>query len=130
MALEDGTFEREIAADGSHQGAYTAVWVKRDGKWLLDGEPGIARCAEAVADPLPDLAWMVGEWTASGTPDSADMSCTWGPGKTYLLRQITLKPKTGTPVTATQWIGWIRPRAVAIVPVRFARRLQRGYMDQ
>ncbi len=106
VALEDGTFEREIAADGSHQGRYTAVWVKRDGKWLLDGERESPVRAEAVADPLPDLAWMVGEWTASGTPDSADMSCTWGPGKTYLLRQITLKPKTGTPVTATQWIGW------------------------
>ncbi|HVU89867.1 MAG TPA: nuclear transport factor 2 family protein [Pirellulales bacterium] len=105
VALEDGTFERG-GEDGSRQGRYTAVWVKRNGKWLLDGERESPVNAPAVEDPLPSLAWMVGEWTATGDDQSAEMSCTWGPGKTYLLRQITLKPKNGDPITATQWIGW------------------------
>ncbi len=64
VALEDGTFEREVAADGSHQGRYTAVWVKRDGKWLLDGERESPVRADAVADPLP--IWP--GWSAIGPP--------------------------------------------------------------
>lgn len=105
VALEDGTFERG-SAEGSHDGHYTAVWVKRNGKWLLDGERESPVNAPTVEDPLPSLAWMVGEWTAAGDDQSAEISCTWGPGKTYLLRQISLKPKNGQPFSATQWIGW------------------------
>jgi uncharacterized protein (TIGR02246 family) len=107
VALEDGAFERSGAGpDESHEGRYTAVWVKRDGKWLLDGERESPVRAEVVDDPLPQLAWMVGEWTATGAEESADITCSWGPNKTYLLRQITLKPKSGPAISATQWIGW------------------------
>ena len=94
------------AARTDREGHYTAVWVKRNGKWLLDGERESPVNAPTVEDPLPSLAWMVGEWSATGDDQSADISCTWGPNKTYLLRQITLKPKNGQPVSATQWIGW------------------------
>lgn len=107
VALEDGVFERDASdEDDSHEGRYTAVWVKRDGRWLLDGERESPVRAEASAAPLEALGWMVGDWTAAGADMTAELTCTWGPNKTYLLRQIKFQPKDGPELSATQWVGW------------------------
>ncbi len=65
--FEDGVFQRAgVGADESSTGRYTAVWVKRDGKWLLDGERETPVRSEVSDEPLESLSWMVGQWARDG----------------------------------------------------------------
>jgi len=103
VAIEDGDFDRST---GPARGHYTAVWLKRDGRWLLDGVRESVSSVASPADRLQGLGWMVGEWRATGDNVAADVSCVWGPDKNYLLRRIMLRPADGDAVSAIQWIGW------------------------
>ena len=49
---------------------------------------------------------MLGDWVAEGPQATAEVSCTWGPDKKYILRQLKVEPKGEAPISATQWIGW------------------------
>ena len=47
---------------------YTAINVKRDGKWLLDRVTDKAgETASSHYEQLKPLEWMVGEWTSQPT---------------------------------------------------------------
>jgi len=107
VAVEDGTVERPAAVGNSHTlGRYCAMWVKRDGKWLIDGVRESTYRAPLVGDRFKDLEWMIGEWTAEGPHGTAEVSCSWGPDKKYILRTLKVTPEGEPAVSATQWIGW------------------------
>jgi uncharacterized protein (TIGR02246 family) len=107
VAVEDGTVERVSAAGGTPTaGRYCAMWVKKDGKWLIDGVRESPYRAPAGGDHFQDLEWMLGEWVAEGPHGTAEVSCTWGPDKKYILRTLTVKTKEEGTISATQWIGW------------------------
>ncbi len=107
VALEDGGFQR-TGMDASHspQGRYTAVWVKRNGKWLIEGLRESPLRAGVTAEPLRDLAWMIGDWSVEGPQAAAEVSCTWGVNKTYIVAQMKMLPKGAKLISATQLIGW------------------------
>ena len=107
VAVEDGSFDRQVSDPGQvPHGHYTAIWVRRDGRWLLDGIRETPVRHQTGAHALRDLAWMVGEWEAEGPQGSADLSCSWGQDKNYILAQMRIQPKGEKPVSATQLIGW------------------------
>lgn len=107
VAIEDGTFERTGGLAGqAPQGRYTAVWVKRDGRWLIDGVRESPIHAMSIYDHLKGLEWMVGDWMAEGDGATIDESCAWGPDKNYMLRDLVVRPKGEDPLSITQWIGW------------------------
>jgi len=107
VAVEDGIIERAVVVgDQQAKGRYCAVWVKRDGKWLIDGVRESTYSAVTSSNHFEGLEWMVGEWVAEGPQATADASFTWGPKKRYLLGQLKLARKGADPITATQWIGW------------------------
>ncbi|HEY1601953.1 MAG TPA: SgcJ/EcaC family oxidoreductase [Pirellulales bacterium] len=107
VAFEDGIIQRTISpGDSQSPGRYCAVWVKRDGQWLIDGVRESLYRAPPTADHFQDLAWMIGDWTAEGPHATAEATCSWGPDKAYILRQVKVAPKDDKPISATQWIGW------------------------
>ena len=108
VAIEDGTFERTNAEPGhSPHGRYTAVWVNRDGKWLLDGVRESPARLETSVEALKGLGWLVGDWVAEGPLVTAEISCTWGHNKSYIVAELTMRPTGGNnSVSATQLIGW------------------------
>ncbi len=107
VAVEDGTVERPAATGPGHAlGRYCAMWVKRGGKWIIDGVRESPYRAPQVGDRFKDLEWMIGEWTAEGPHGTAEVSCSWGPEKKYILRTVKVTPEGEPPVSATQWIGW------------------------
>ena len=86
---------------------YTAVNVKRDGKWLLD------RVTDKVSEIVPShyeqlkvLEWMVGEWT--GTADNAEieLECNWTKNRNFLTRAFKISLDDGTDFSGMQLIGW------------------------
>ena len=107
VAIEDGAFERPGGESGQAPfGRYSTVWVKRNGKWLIDGVRESPIRLEATANTLQGLAWMIGDWTAEGAQAAAEISCAWGQNKTYIVAQLKMQPKGDKPVSATQLIGW------------------------
>jgi uncharacterized protein (TIGR02246 family) len=107
VAIEDGIIERTaVAANQQSKGRYCAVWVKREGKWLIDGVRESAFSPVASANHFAGLDWLVGDWVAEGPEAKAEASYAWGPNKKFLLAQLKLTLKGEQPVAATQWIGW------------------------
>jgi uncharacterized protein (TIGR02246 family) len=106
VVVEDGIIEQSAAGgDKSQRRRYSAVWVKRSGKWLIDGVRESPYRMPAT-DRFRDLEWMIGDWVAEGPQATAEATCTWGPRKSYILRNVIVTPKADEPISATQWIGW------------------------
>ena len=107
VAVEDGILERAVAVgDEQAKSRYCAVWVKRDGKWLIDGVRESAYSPVTSANHFEGLDWLAGDWSAEGSGATAEATYTWGPKKAYMLRQLKLTIKGVEPISATQWIGW------------------------
>lgn len=95
------------AADGSLLNRrLTAIWVKRDGKWLLDSLHEHVGEATPFNEHLKPLDWLLGEWV--GTTDDASIlvSSRWSGGGNYIVREFVFAHDRGEIVTATQRIGW------------------------
>jgi uncharacterized protein (TIGR02246 family) len=95
--------------DGETNGElYTAILVKKDGKWKI---------SQLIESPLPDvsphdrlseLAWLVGDWEETDKSDDLSVQSTysWGRGGSFLTRSVTVR--RGGTVTLEGWqiIGW------------------------
>lgn len=107
VAIEDGQQPYRVSPDGSVSAIrFTAVWVKREGQWLLDTLRESAVESPAPHDRLEPLAWLLGEWAGS-TPD-ADLllSVHWSSSGAYLLRDFVVRAASGDLTAGTQRIGW------------------------
>src|SRR5258707_1319374 len=87
---------------------YTAVYVKREGKWLV----GSVRESSAAAaeDGVRGLEWMRGDWVDEGDAGVILSTCRWSPDKTCLNREFKVRAGDREVMTGTQRIGW-DPRA-------------------
>jgi len=107
VAIVDGSYHHANDGEGGAlSGHYTAVWLKRDGRWLLDGVRESAVIDATSADHLKGLEWLVGEWEGKGNGVTADASYVWGPDKNYLLRKVVMRGAKGEVDSTIQWIGW------------------------
>lgn len=95
---------------------YSAVNVKRDGKWLLDRLTD--KTKEVVPthyEQLKPLEWMVGSWTDEAEAEDADveLECSWSANKNFLTRAFKISIDDQVDFSGVQIIGW-DPAAKAI----------------
>jgi hypothetical protein len=104
---------------------FTAVWLRRDGHWLLDAvrESGIV--APTHHEYLTELEWLIGDWVVDDEAQ-ARMSCEWSADKNFILREIRVKSPGDQELTISQRIGW-DPRTQRIKSWTFDAR--GGYGD-
>jgi uncharacterized protein (TIGR02246 family) len=94
---------------GEASGAlYTAIHVKKDGKWKI---------SELVETPLPtvtphqhlsELAWLIGEWEESDKTSDVTVRSqyVWARGGNFITRNVSVK-REGDPVfEGWQIVGW------------------------
>ncbi len=108
VAIEDGTWYLTDSS-GGHPGAglFTAVWVKRDGKWLLDGLRKAPPQPVSPAVHLRRLQWLVGHWEGASGKAKVLMHCGWAEDKNFLVRELkTETPDGQTLLAGVQRIGW------------------------
>jgi uncharacterized protein (TIGR02246 family) len=106
VAIEDGTVDSPADADEFSVAHYTAIWVKHDGKWLLDGVRESAPSEGSHRDRLRALSWLVGDWVQQGGEGSMELTCHWSPDGNFLLREIKAESPAGVVMTVSQRIGW------------------------
>jgi uncharacterized protein (TIGR02246 family) len=107
-AIEDGRIERRPAggAAGSKT-RYTAIWVKRDDKWLLDSLRESALPQASQNARFADLRWLVGEFTgSSGEGTHVVASGAMSRDGNFLLREILVTAPDGRVRSISQRIGW------------------------
>jgi hypothetical protein len=97
VAIEDG---------GQETGRFSAVWVKRDGRWLLASLRESAAEAQQARPELRPLAWLVGEWAGTGGDAAVIMSWDWSDGGQYLVGEYLIYGKDGELAGGTQRLGW------------------------
>ena len=106
-AIEDGVSRVVHKDDGaSVVNRYTAVHVKRDGRWLtaqVRETPGVTPSAH---EQLQTLAWLVGDWVDEASDSKARSVIRWSSDKNFLLHDFTITSAGHTVLTGTQRIGW------------------------
>ncbi len=107
VAVEQGTAKFLAPKAEPDEVDYTAVYVKRDGKWLLDRVTDQAR--EAVPthyEQLQVLEWMVGRWADDADNVQVELDCNWTKNRNFLTRSFKLAAGDGVDFAGMQVIGW------------------------
>ena len=97
------------AKDGETNGAlYTAVYVKKDGKWKISQLIETPRPDMTAHDQLSELGWLVGDWEDADKDDNLTVRSqySWARGGNFLTRNVTVKRGAETTLEGWQIIGW------------------------
>ncbi len=109
VAVEDGTVEVVPAPPGSPGKArYTIIYVKRDGKWLVESLRDVAIAETSNYGHLKELEWMIGEWAdaAGGDRHAVHSSCRWTVNRNFIIREFVSRLDDNAVLRGTQIIGW------------------------
>ena len=107
IAVEHGTARILRSEAVPEQTTYTAVYMKRDGQWLLDRvrEEEIP-IHKSHYPQLKDLEWMVGRWVDGEGEDRIETTCQWTRNKNFMTRSFTLSLKDRIEMAGMQIVGW------------------------
>ncbi len=107
VAIEQGTAVLTGMDPTPVESEYSAIYVKRDGKWLMD------RLSEDVAfeppshhEQLKELDWLVGRWTDQDDQATVVTECNWTKNKNFLVRSFTVTIQDRIDMSGIQFIGW------------------------
>ena len=99
----------QSAASQAASSSYTAIFVKKDGRWLLSmlrDHPAPASSAPTPHERLQDLKWMVGEWVEEGPEAISTCNCTWDESGNFLVWKYKVQNKNANASGGTTYIGW------------------------
>ncbi len=89
---------------------YTAVRVKRDGKWLLDrvSEVEKEKAPPSNYEHLKELEWMIGSWHDDDPRASVEIQtdCAWTKNKNFITRSYAVAIGDEVRKSGMQIIGW------------------------
>ena len=85
---------------------FTAIYVKKDGKWLISRLIEFPAPDPTPGDQLSQLSWMVGTWKDRGGSTDVETKADWARGNNFITR--TFKVSEGNDVVLEGWqiIGW------------------------
>jgi len=86
---------------------YTAVHVKKDGKWFVQSVRDAVAFKPSNYDHLKDLEWAIGEWADESQGGAlVQSSCTWSENRNFIIRSFTTSVGGNVLISGTQWLGW------------------------
>jgi uncharacterized protein (TIGR02246 family) len=92
VAIENGTV-RIVRPDAEPEVSnYTAVNVKRDGKWLLDrvSEEEPPAPPPSSYEQLKELEWMIGSWIDQDENATIQTDCEWTKNQNFINRSFAV----------------------------------------
>ncbi len=108
VALEQGT-ATVIKPDAEPiKSSYSVVYVKRDGKWLIDriSEEEEPPAAPSHYEQLKGLDWLVGKWVDEEGGEVITTECKWSRNRNFLVRSFTASIGDYVDITGMQIVGW------------------------
>ena len=107
VAEEHGSSTVTVPKEQPEEIPYSAVYVKRDGKWLLDRVTDDAKQAkESHYEQLKQLEWMVGHWVDKDENVDIETDCNWTKNRTFLTRSFSVSVEGEIDLSGMQIIGW------------------------
>lgn len=108
VAVEKGATTVTATSGDVSSSLYTAVHVKKDGKWK------ISQLTETVLPPptprerLAELEWLLGEWEETDKAEDLAVRSLymWARGGNFLSRSVTVKRAGNVTLEGWQIIGW------------------------
>src|SRR3954464_8007505 len=97
VAVESGIARVVRPKEDPDESTYSALFVKRDGKWLLDRVTEEESAAPSTPPPsnyehLKDLEWMIGSWIDNDEDDHATIQtdCDWTKNRNFMHRSFAV----------------------------------------
>ncbi len=109
VAVEQGTARTLAPKAGLEATEYSAVFVKREGQWLLDRVTDKAKeAAPSRYEQLKPLEWMIGRWVDKDDDDKVDIEteCKWTKNQSFITRSFTVSAEGQISMSGMQIIGW------------------------
>lgn len=108
VAVEKGTSTVTRKDGESNTSTYTAIYVKKEGKWRISQLIEAAVPTESPRDRLEELAWLVGEWEETDKTNelTIESQYSWSRGGNFLARNVTVKRGDEPTLEGWQIIGW------------------------
>jgi uncharacterized protein (TIGR02246 family) len=86
---------------------YSAVYVRRDGKWLLDRVTDDPKpIVYSHYEQLKTLEWMIGKWVDKDEDGQIVTECNWTKNKNFITRSFTVSINGQIDMSGIQIIGW------------------------
>jgi uncharacterized protein (TIGR02246 family) len=107
VAIEHGTSQLLLEGQPPEKSTYTAVYVKRDGQWLLDRvtEDDVVKPLSHY-EHLSGLEWLVGRWTDQDEQATVVTDCHWARNNIFLVRSFAVEVRDRIDMAGIQIIGW------------------------
>jgi uncharacterized protein (TIGR02246 family) len=107
VAIEQGTTKLLAPNAEPEEIEYSAVNVKRDGKWLLDRVTDKSKeNIQTHYEQLKALEWMIGSWTDEAGDAQVELDCHWTKNKNFLTRAFKIYIEGQIDFSGMQVIGW------------------------
>ncbi len=108
VAVEKGTAEVTYSKSKPEKSEYTAVHVKRDGKWLLDRVTEVAEPAPPPSnyEHLKELDWMIGSWIDKDDHAAIHTDCEWTKNRNFMTRSFAVAVGDKVNASGMQIVGW------------------------
>jgi len=108
VAIEKGTAVVTYGNYPPEETTYSAVHVKRDGKWYLDrvSEEEVAAPPPSHYDELKQLEWLVGSWVDGDGRASIQTKVEWTKNRNFLRRSFAVVLGDQIDMSGMQIIGW------------------------
>lgn len=107
VAVEYGT-ARFVGPDSAPElVTYSAVYVRREGKWLLDRVTDkSSELANIHYEQLQPLEWFIGSWVDQDDNVRIETECKWTENKRYITRSFSVSSDEIVQMSGVQIIGW------------------------
>jgi uncharacterized protein (TIGR02246 family) len=111
VAIENGMARIVRANEEPEETQYTAVNVKRDGKWLIDRiseeePPAPPEPPPSNYEQLKELEWMVGSWIDQDEDATVQTDCQWTKNQNFINRSFAVVVGDQVDLAGMQIIGW------------------------
>jgi uncharacterized protein (TIGR02246 family) len=108
VAIENGTVHIVRPNAEPEVSNYTAVNVKRDGKWLLDrvSEEEPTASPPSSYEQLKELEWMIGSWIDQDENATVQTDCQWTKNQNFMNRSFAVVVGDQVDLAGMQFIGW------------------------
>jgi len=109
VAMHDGIAELTVSGHTTSS-AFTAVWIKKDGRWLLslvrDASGRLPEVGDGPDAHLQELGWLVGEWIHEDKDMKTTVTGQWIKGQKFLALEYSVHKMGEEVLSLTQIVGW------------------------
>ena len=107
VAVERGTAKVIWADQEPADTEYSAVYIQREGAWLLDRVTEVdIQAVPSGYENLKELEWMIGKWIDQDGEGNIETTCDWTKNQNFMTRSFTVSIDDQVDLAGMQIVGW------------------------